>query len=768
MKTITIQRLTLRNFKGCESLELDLGGKNAAIYGDNATGKTTVYDALTWLLFGKDSRGSAEQETIKPLDGTGAVKDHQAVTTVEAVLTVCEDVTGPSSAARSCYTVTLRKEMQESWTTRRGSSTQVYDGNDFRYFWDGVPLKKSEYTRRVGELVEEDVFKMLTSVSAFAFDLPWRKRREILYDLSGVQAMSDRALLQEAAKGAADGGQIDRATGEAFEQLAEQICGGMTLDELKRVLLARKKGLIGTRDQTPARIDELSRQRDGLSLLDFEGAARKRQEAQAELASLQEQLRTFQNGESTPELEAAMQDVRGKLGELDLRLLSWKQKRSQSRADIVWKLQAAKRRKADAEAAIVREIRENRARLEDLEHRNTMWRRKQEAEQPDAEALRREAVDLERSVGYWNNLAQQQEKMAADADANLETARKKWSIISQESFSGGTCPTCGQELPFELMQEARAKFETEKAKKLNEIREDAERFKTYSSKRREDAKTSRVEADVKRQDLEAVRKKLDIALEAPEKILDLEGYAEQKAALETKLAALNQTGPDPALAEEIRHIEEELTAHDAVTEFPGYGEEKAALEQEKARVKGEIDKLLEHSAEQMDALNERLEAATNRYNEADAIAQRKPILDYAEKRIGELREAQKKAETELEQIDATIWAMETFVRWKTRFIEDSINGLFRLVTFRLFRELASGGLEERCDVVVDGVPYAAINNGARINAGLDIISRLGEHYGVRVPLFIDNAESVTRLEDAGTQVIRLVVSEQDKRLRVEV
>ena len=48
----------------------------------------------------------------------------------------------------------------------------------------------------------------------------------------------------------------------------------------------------------------------------------------------------------------------------------------------------------------------------------------------------------------------------------------------------------------------------------------------------------------------------------------------------------------------------------------------------------------------------------------------------------------------------------------------------------------------------------------------DIINTLSMAYGVSVPLFIDNAESVTRLETSASQVIRLVVSENDKELRV--
>ena len=85
MREIKILTLSLRNFKGCEALTLEFDGQSASIYGDNATGKTTIYDALTWLLFGKDSRGRGDFE-IKPLGPDNKVKDHAAVTSVEAAL----------------------------------------------------------------------------------------------------------------------------------------------------------------------------------------------------------------------------------------------------------------------------------------------------------------------------------------------------------------------------------------------------------------------------------------------------------------------------------------------------------------------------------------------------------------------------------------------------------------------------------------------------------------------------------------------------------
>ena len=112
-----------------------------------------------------------------------------------------------------------------------------------------------------------------------------------------------------------------------------------------------------------------------------------------------------------------------------------------------------------------------------------------------------------------------------------------------------------------------------------------------------------------------------------------------------------------------------------------------------------------------------------------------------------------------------LYLIDEYTRYKTRFVEDSVNSLFRLAKFRLYREQANGGVEDRCDVVYDGVPYISVNNGMKINLGIDIINTLSTAYGVRVPLFVDNAESVTQLEKCGSQIIRLVVSEKDKELR---
>lgn len=67
---IKIKSITLRNFKGLRDVSFDFDGRNATIIGDNGTGKTTIFDALTWVLFGKDSHNSTDID-IKTIDATG-------------------------------------------------------------------------------------------------------------------------------------------------------------------------------------------------------------------------------------------------------------------------------------------------------------------------------------------------------------------------------------------------------------------------------------------------------------------------------------------------------------------------------------------------------------------------------------------------------------------------------------------------------------------------------------------------------------------------
>ena len=116
-----------------------------------------------------------------------------------------------------------------------------------------------------------------------------------------------------------------------------------------------------------------------------------------------------------------------------------------------------------------------------------------------------------------------------------------------------------------------------------------------------------------------------------------------------------------------------------------------------------------------------------------------------------------------------MYLTEEFIRTKVRLLEDRINSKFKMARFKLFEVQVNGALAETAETMYNGVPYSNLNNGARINVGLDIIRTLAKHYNLYPPIFIDNRESITELIDVSPQqTISLIVSEKDQKLRVEL
>lgn len=799
MKTITIQKLTLRNFKGCASLELELGGKSASIYGDNATGKTTIYDGLCWLLFGKDSLGQSNDELIKPLDQDGKVRDHDAVSSVEAVLAV-DDGSEPCDATSSGpagqlplkgKALTLRKELRELWTTRRGSSQPIYSGNTVDYYVDGVPVQKKGYAARIEALVDEATFRALTSASYFPAELHWQKRRAVLADMSGAGNLSDNALLQAAVRElgeqAGQAGSAAEAEGlsgraERFAALTDELEGGRSLDDEKKVLTQKQRDLKQAKDTTPARIDELQRQADRLAALDFDGAEARLDAVRQELGGLRaniarEEAESAEGGQIARATDKAATPTAAELGlqALEAKKAQYDAEWLRQRQDIADRETALNRENAAWAAEHRNEIRATERAIRNLEEENRAYRQKQADALPDLDTLQKNSDRLAERVQEYLAAANEKDAEALRWDGLVNDGRREWIAANKESFEGGSCPTCGQELPMQMLAEAKARFDAQKAAKLKDIEGRARINGDNAEAARKSARESREKADLTQKSLDKALEDLEAAKRLPREIQDLDVYQEDLAALKAKLEVLEAQTDMPLYQNDLFSIRALLKAHEDTKEMPGYAEAKAALEAALAKEQAEAAREADEKAGSAAKLRE--QATALRTREKDLTAQEKQLteflgqrvtLDYSNKRIDELKADQQKAFAELEQTEALLYSIEDFIRWKMRYVEDSVNGLFRLVTFRLFLEQANGGVAERCDVMVGGVPYAALNNGARINAGLDIIRRLSEHYGVRVPLFVDNAEGVTRLEDAGTQVIRLVVSEQDKRLRVEI
>lgn len=170
---IKLTHLLIENFKGIKNLEIDFGDVTN-IYGRNASGKTTIFDAFSWLLFDKDSAGSSAF-AIRPKDGNGKDIDNIEIK-VEATLILDNQTAGEE--------ITLTKIQKQKWVKRRGSTAPTFEGNVNEFQINGYPAKKNEYDQKIRSLIDENLFKLITNPRTFPA-MKWQDQRKTLMEFVG-------------------------------------------------------------------------------------------------------------------------------------------------------------------------------------------------------------------------------------------------------------------------------------------------------------------------------------------------------------------------------------------------------------------------------------------------------------------------------------------------------------------------------------------------------------------------------------------------------
>lgn len=227
MKKIKLLSMHIQNFKGCKDRKIEFGDKTR-IFGANATGKTTVFDSFTWLLFGKDSLGSTDFD-VRPLDADGKMINSIEIS-VEAKISVDSDE------------YELKKVQKQKWVKKHGTDTRVFQGNVNEFEINGYPKSQKDFKDFISGIIDEDVFNMITNLNAFNA-LAWKKQREILMKFVG--SFSDV--------------EIAEGLDEKYAKLIPELRIASTEDILKKYTKA-KTALNKDMVEIPARIDEISKQ----------------------------------------------------------------------------------------------------------------------------------------------------------------------------------------------------------------------------------------------------------------------------------------------------------------------------------------------------------------------------------------------------------------------------------------------------------------------------------------------------------------------------
>ena len=302
--------------------------------------------------------------------------------------------------------------------------------------------------------------------------------------------------------------------------------------------------------------------------------------------------------------------------------------------------------------------------------------------------------------------------------------RDEWHSVNEKQYiESETCPTCGQPLPAEQIEKAKANFNTTRATKLEEITAQGKREKAdadlWLSKRDEWAK--------KLETLQANKKDCENEIERLNGLISdkTNNFADKVKVELTEINSLiaetekNAQNGTENVQSKIYPIQEQITA-------------------EKAKI-AEIDKV---------------------------IAERE-LVERQKKRIADLEADEKRLATEYANLDKIAFLIDKFTKYKVDLLSEEINGHFQYAKFKLFEEQINGGIAEWCEVTYTGVSYSDLNNASRINTGLDIVNTLCKLNDKYAPVIIDNSESVINILPTTSQMICLVVSADDDMLRVE-
>ncbi len=652
MKEIRLKTLNLKNFKGIHNFVLDAQGKNTCIFGENATGKSSLFDSFLWILFGKNSQWQNQFE-IKPLNADGE-PIHGVESSVEIVL----DVNGETSVLKKIY--------REVWQKKRGSATAEFTGHTTDHFIDGVPVKKKEYDETISDIADENIFRLLTDPRYFNEVLHWQKRRELLLEVCGD--VSDKEVIASKAD---------------LSKLGD-ILGNRTIEQHRKVIQARRSEINKELEKIPVRIDEVKRGLPDISDITNE------KELPNDIAKIREELKRKQE-------ELAQARAGGQVAEK------------------------------------TKELRTIEGQILDLKNKHRqVLDEKVAGKRTELSFIQSEITRTKYDINAKSDAIRNYEAEINSLDAKMDKLRSDWREENSKVFEfeqSETCPTCGQALPQEQLQAARdkalAQFNKVKAEKLEAINAEGKRL-----------------AGVK----QTMEQNLAAASEALEKA-------------KVNLAELEQN--EAALKAEIDNI---MQGAEPVESTPEY----AKLSKQIEAIRAEIQELEVDNKEAVIIIQKEIDVISEDIEALEKTAAKLEAYYKGLGRIDELAAEERKLAAEYEELERQLYLTEEFIRTKVKLLEGKINSKFRMARFKLFDVQVNGAISETCETTFNGVPYSNLNNGARLNIGLDIISTLAEHFGFAPPVWLDNAESVTDILPTKGQQIRLIVSEKDKKLRIEL
>lgn len=648
MKKIIIKKINLVNFKGIRNLNVDFNEQITTICGRNGSGKTSIFDAFTWLLFGKDSQ-DRKSFNIKTLDAQGIAIPRIPHEVSATILVDGEEIN-------------LRRRYNEKWQKKRGSATEEFTGHEEERLYNDVPMSVKEWNEKIAEICSEQVFKFITNPLYFSAQKS-DVQRSMLFRMAGE--ISD----EEIAAGNAE-----------FTALLAQLTS-KTMEEYKREISAKKRRIKAEIDGIPERIDE--RRRDMPEVENWLAIDAELKAAQTELSEVEKSI--------TDKAQAYTIASNERLN-LSKQLSELKEKMLNREFAIKQAVNAEYNKQSSTQQQLFRD--ENAAISE----------------------LNRVKSELARYQSDLNSMQEKRNKLIAEwREINARALQ-----FREDEF---VCPTCKRPLDIDDIERKQNEMtENFNIRKSSDLAENNRKGQA-NKKAMEDTQT-------------LIKRCEEHIATLTRKIEELKANPLYSAVLTAPDAtyAINTDNEYSSLYVEVSELEKKLNEPISLPDT-------ADLIAKKQGVISQIDELKKRLAN-------------------------KDIIERNNQRIQELEKLLRSQSEELAQLEGIEFTMANFSKARIEAMESRINGLFSVVRFKMFEKNINGGEVETCEATVNGVPYSDLNNAMAINAGLDIINAICKSESITAPIFIDNAEAVNELLPTQSQMIRLVVTD-DETIKIQ-
>lgn len=273
-----------------------------------------------------------------------------------------------------------------------------------------------------------------------------------------------------------------------------------------------------------------------------------------------------------------------------------------------------------------------------------------------------------------------------------EVLRKRKDDIKATIFNGDTCVVCGQELPYEMLETAKAKFNKQKQEDLDYIvaqgKQTTEKINTYLKQ------------------IETLQTIVDsgVSFEKEQSTALLQNELEE---IESKYVPFEETEVYLKLVKEIDDLKASLP------EIPT----------------NDNDALMNTKKTLIDALGTLYQ-----------LYGRKSKVSELNSEIDGLKCELRNVGNELAKHEMILDKCKEYVEERANIISERINGKLNDTAIQMWQVQKNGELAPSCTITdKSGVKYSTLNNSNRIKACIELQQMFCKHYDIELPVFVDEA-----------------------------